>query len=322
MSSPLCNVVSSVVSSRRPSLAMLYNNLKAQSDPYEELEDAARLFPMEDDEIEPTYTAPSVSSLSPPSDKSDDSASERESSDSDSDVEPFDSSYDVSDAPALVLYKNAPFMPLGPQSPRIAASLEPAATPRKAPASRRPAPASSQHGGPSQVDEDSDQDADGISTGDASDDEYVPLQSLNSRKGARSAPHALSQRSSKRPHKRTQLSPILRNKQATVAQIRRVENSKNFVCEVCGWVQKKERITDFNRHLKTHQRTLDENAQKGWRCKGVRISKATTWGLPAHLPTYIFLDDERVGGCMKTFSRRDALKRHLDNKNVSCIGRP
>jgi hypothetical protein len=34
------------------------------------------------------------------------------------------------------------------------------------------------------------------------------------------------------------------------------------------------------------------------------------------------LGQERIGGCMQTFSRRDALKRHLDNAHVVCVGRP
>ncbi|KAJ7677489.1 hypothetical protein B0H17DRAFT_895973, partial [Mycena rosella] len=91
-------------------------------------------------------------------------------------------------------------------------------------------------------------------------------------------------------------------------------------CSVCGWVQTNERIPDFKRHLKTHQRACDEDAQKGWRCKGVPVGEAADYGIGAATPTYDFLGQQRVGGCMKTFSRRDALKRHLDNANVRCVG--
>jgi hypothetical protein len=84
---------------------MLYSNLKAQSDPYEELESAAHLFPMEDDEVQqPTSIVPSISSNfssspSPPFDKTDDdSDSESDSSDWDSDVEPLDLDNDEGDA--------------------------------------------------------------------------------------------------------------------------------------------------------------------------------------------------------------------------------
>lgn len=103
MSSTLCNSVSP----RRPSLANLYNNLKAQSDPYEELENAARLFPVDDeDEVEETYSAPSASSSSSPCprfDKNDEeSESESDSSDSDSDVEPMDLNTDVYESDAVL----------------------------------------------------------------------------------------------------------------------------------------------------------------------------------------------------------------------------
>ena len=27
-----------------------------------------------------------------------------------------------------------------------------------------------------------------------------------------------------------------------------------------------------------------------------------------------------IGGCLKAFTRMDALKRHVDNSNVSCVG--
>ncbi|KAJ7784391.1 hypothetical protein B0H16DRAFT_296165 [Mycena metata] len=352
--------MSSTLSSRRPSLAVLYERLQAQSDdPFQELEYAARLFPMEDDEVvEKIYTAPStsssVSTSTPPRFDSSDSESDSDSDDSDSDVEPM---YLDNDAPyayqtdPVVIYDDEPFMPPRQQSPIIVEAVE--APPSPKPVSRKTAPRAKaapplpgqsrqrQRARSPISDVDSDRDLDGESTGDASDDEYMPSPSLNPRKRARSASPAFSGRTSVSPpasassssrstssehrNKRPRLPPPSRNKQATLAEIQRVEISddfNDFVCGVCGWVQRNMRVPDFKRHLKTHQRVSDEGAQKGWRCKGVLVSEATDYGLDTDTPTYTFLGNQRVGGCMKTFSRRDALKRHLDNENVSCVGRP
>ncbi|KAJ7486034.1 hypothetical protein B0H11DRAFT_1136070 [Mycena galericulata] len=346
MSTPLC----SSVSSRRPSLAMLYSNLKAQSDPYEELQNAARLFPMEDDEVEYTYnTVSSGSTPSPRYDKTDDEsdAESDNSSDSDSDVEPMDLISDAYRSDFVHIHNDTPFMPPRQLSPGIIKPLD-MTLPFK-PLPRQPPPriAPSQSLGSrrqraaraSASDEDSDHDADCESTGDASDDEYVPSPTLNPRKRTRSAspgpfrrtaasPAASSSAlssSTDHPNKRARLPPPSRNKQATLDEIQRVESSddyNDFVCRVCGWVQKNGRLPDFKRHVKTHQRAFEEEAQKGWRCKGVLLSEAARYRLGADAPTYKFLDQVRVGGCMKTFSRRDALKRHLDNVNVSCVGHP
>ncbi|KAJ7025397.1 hypothetical protein C8F04DRAFT_1269281 [Mycena alexandri] len=351
--------MSSTLSSRRPSLAILYNKLQAQSDSYEELEEAARLFPMEDDEVvEKTYTAPStfstVSTFTPPRFDSSDSESDSDSDsdDSDSDVEPM---YLNNDAPyayqtdSVVIYDDEPFLPPRQQSPIIVEPIQAPPSPKPvsrktAPRAKAPPPLRSRQRKRARSpvsDVDSDRDLDGESTGDASDDEYMPSPSLNPRKRARSASPASSGHTSVSPpasasssssstssehrNKRPRLPPPSRNRQATVAEIQRVETSddfNDFVCGVCGWVQKNMRVPDFKRHLKTHQRVSDEGAQKGWRCKGVLVSEATDYGLDTDAPTYTFLGHERVGGCMKTFSRRDALKRHLDNENVSCVGRP
>jgi len=34
---------------------------------------------------------------------------------------------------------------------------------------------------------------------------------------------------------------------------------------------------------------------------------------------YLFRDRLVVGGCLKAFSRRNALSRHVDNPNISCV---
>ncbi|KAJ7176011.1 hypothetical protein C8R46DRAFT_1250178 [Mycena filopes] len=347
----------STLSSRRPSLALLYSKLQAQSDPYEELEDAARLFPMEEDEVEQrTYTAPppSVPTSTPPRFDSSDSDSNSDSdsdSESDSDVEPMDLHNDAPYAyytDSVVICEDVPFMPPRQQTPIIEAFEAPpspkpvvrlASQPRAKPA---PLPRSRQRQRARSPVSDVDSEREG-STGDASDDdEYRPSPSLDSRKRVRSASpvassssrrtsasppasSSSSSTSSEHRHKRPRLPPPSRNIQATSAELQRVETSDDyngFVCGVCGWVQKNRRIPDFKRHVKTHQRVSDEGAQKGWRCKGVLVDDATDYGLDADAPTYDFLGQERVGGCMKTFSRRDALKRHLDNDNVSCVGRP
>ncbi|KAJ7288167.1 hypothetical protein C8J57DRAFT_508526 [Mycena rebaudengoi] len=338
-------------SPRRASLVHLYKNLHAQDDDdsLDFLRDAATNFPEEGDEVEETYCAPSCSSggsSAPPFNTGDtDSDSESDSgSDLDSDVEPMNLDIDPQ-SDHVQIHDDAPFMPPRHRSPHITRPME--ASPPCAPVSRVTsrvvAPQSRQQhrrSRPAVAAEDSDRDADCESSGDATDDEYVPSPVLSARKRPRSASPDRSRRSSaspaaslpssttssQRPLKRARLALGSRNKQAaSPAIIQRVANSAetaDFTCPECGWKQENERMPDFKRHLKTHLRPNDEEPEKGWRCKGVLASDAAQYGVPSDEETYIFLDRERVGGCMKTFSRRDALKRHLDNSNVTCIGRP
>ena len=35
---------------------------------------------------------------------------------------------------------------------------------------------------------------------------------------------------------------------------------------------------------------------------------------------YTFGGQLMIGGCLKTFARRDALKRHVDNPSIACVG--
>lgn len=184
--------------------------------------------------------------------------------------------------------------------------------------------------------EGSERDADGL--GDRSEDEYAASQPPHPKKRSRenswTAKDAAAQQTSglssplRRAIKRLCLPPPSRNKQAvspeTVAQMvsSNAATECNFICPVCNRKQENERMPDFKRHLLTHMRPMEEEKEKGWRCKGVLLQDARDWGIPEGAKVYTFLGQERVGGCMKTFSRRDALKRHLDNDNVRCVGRP
>ncbi|KAJ7189861.1 hypothetical protein GGX14DRAFT_322478, partial [Mycena pura] len=190
---------------------------------------------------------------------------------------------------------------------------------------------------PSPVADDSDRNAEYESTGDASDDEYLPSAPLNRRKRARSSlassrplpfmppSSLLSSRhtDAEPPTKRARAIPVSRNKQTSLAEVQRAENSDeygDFVCRVCGWVQRNKRVPDFKRHVKTHQRSWDDRANKGWCCTGVLFSEVADYPrIKPNAPVYLFTGQMRVGGCQKTFSRRDALKRHLENPNVKCV---
>ena len=178
-----------------------------------------------------------------------------------------------------------------------------------------------------------DHDADCESNGNGTDDEYVPSPALAPLKRRRTSSEAARKRPTKlsapstsqpRPCKRARVPPPSRNKQATsAAAIEMAVTSKNptFICPECGWNQTNQRLPDFKRHLLTHTRST-ENTDKGWWCKGVLVKYAEHYRISKTAERYLFRGERRVGGCLRTFSRRDALKRHLDNSNVSCIGRP
>jgi hypothetical protein len=178
-------------------------------------------------------------------------------------------------------------------------------------------------------------DADSDSDGNATDDEYVPSPTLGASKRRRAPSTAIITglpvsckpftASQTRPTKRARVPPPSRNKQAsspTAIEQAAASKKPTFICPECGWHQTNQRMPDFRRHLLTHTRSTETDTDKGWWCKGVLVKDAARHGVPKTAAQYLFHNDWRVGGCLRTFSRRDALKRHLDNPNVSCVGRP
>ena len=131
--------------------------------------------------------------------------------------------------------------------------------------------------------------------------------------------------SSQRRSRRTKFSS--RNIEATpdevefiqrILSLRRGEIPDNLVCPVKGCRYKKGRIPDFRRHLKTHLRVGIQCNGMPWRdfvrCRHLfpNISEEQQ---PYTVPG---LDGWWIGGCLNTFSRPDALKRHV-KKNACCV---
>lgn len=175
---------------------------------------------------------------------------------------------------------------------------------------------------------DSNEDAYSESDGNGSEDEYIPSPALSSKKRYRrstrsdfSATAASSQKRTTQgaPRKRPRHSPLPRNAQAAPGTIPAspVARANPWACPYCKWVQRNHRTPDLKRHIRTHTR-LERPAQ--WVCCGVSVEDAKNYNLPADAEPYIWGGEEMVGGCCKEFSRRDALKRHLDNEHISCVG--
>jgi hypothetical protein len=103
----------------------------------------------------------------------------------------------------------------------------------------------------------------------------------------------------------------------------------DFQCPVvgCNFVQKNQRIPDLKRHIETHGRWREPDK---WICCGVGMDKAYSYGTGIQqgmtdkecikAGAYVFRNRLMIGGCMKTFSRRDSLKRHVDNTKIPCVG--
>jgi hypothetical protein len=137
------------------------------------------------------------------------------------------------------------------------------------------------------------------------------------------APSSSSSRSfsvSPKTNKRRRLAAGSRNIQATPAEMIEMVNSGDpWACPVeqCCWVQRNCRISDLKRHVKTHSR---HSEPADWVCCGIPVNIAHEHKRdPQTEKTYMYKGKLMLGGCMKTFARRDSLKRHTDNKNSNCI---
>lgn len=97
-----------------------------------------------------------------------------------------------------------------------------------------------------------------------------------------------------------------------------VAPTDSWKCPYCAYVQRKRRAPDLRRHIDTH--LGDDNFL--WVCCGVPEGEAQAEGVPEELlgDKFHFEGQTFVGGCRKTFSRRDALKRHLRARTGSCFG--
>ncbi|KAH9902581.1 hypothetical protein C8Q73DRAFT_670866 [Cubamyces lactineus] len=96
-------------------------------------------------------------------------------------------------------------------------------------------------------------------------------------------------------------------------------SANRWKCPYCRYVQTNQRKPDLARHINTHTSTDEE-----WVCCGVPLGDAElTKDVPAEVlrKEPVFYNGlVMVGGCRKTFSRRDALKRHLRTREGVCYG--
>ena len=87
---------------------------------------------------------------------------------------------------------------------------------------------------------------------------------------------------------------------------------QKWSCKICGFIQRNQRQCDLKRHERTHTKT------EAFICCGIREGASGKWIRPVpgdqrKEPVYI-RGAWRVGGCQKTFTRLDALRRHLHSK--------
>ncbi|KAI0663737.1 hypothetical protein C8Q70DRAFT_1050381 [Cubamyces menziesii] len=96
-------------------------------------------------------------------------------------------------------------------------------------------------------------------------------------------------------------------------------SANRWKCPFCSYEQTKKRKPDLRRHINTHFSTAEH-----WVCCGVPLfDTELVKDLPAAVlqrEPVLYNGQLMVGGCNQSFSRRDALGRHLHAKKGVCFG--
>jgi hypothetical protein len=91
--------------------------------------------------------------------------------------------------------------------------------------------------------------------------------------------------------------------------------NKDFSCQIC--YKQCNRQSDLVRHVLTHYPLRDTNTIV---CRGISREEALEHNIDSrHLRTCHEQDGLRIGGCGMSFSRRDALLRHVKLRTSQCI---
>lgn len=175
----------------------------------------------------------------------------------------------------------------------------------------------------------------GESDDDDSDDEYVPAggaspkrkrsprsDKLLLRNSSASSPPALGETEDDLPSptKFPRAAPprskqvLTTLEQTDVSSSSTLKGANRWACPHCDFVQKNHRMPDLKRHIRKHYPT------NKYVCCGVPVEEKEKYGAKETAAPMEYNGRMMVGGCMQSMSRRDALKRHIDNKNVTCVG--
>ncbi|KAF8635867.1 hypothetical protein AX15_000056 [Amanita polypyramis BW_CC] len=89
---------------------------------------------------------------------------------------------------------------------------------------------------------------------------------------------------------------------------------RKLSCQLCG--TNFTRPSDLQRHVLTHDRSRTNSVA----CIGLSMEEALEYNIdPTQLNTCNWEDELRVGGCGESFSRNDALLRHVKLKRSRCL---
>lgn len=184
-------------------------------------------------------------------------------------------------------------------------------------------------GGQSSPESDSDVEED--TDDDSSDAEYIPSVPIQARK-RRYSPYSID-RSKRRPSGAVPSSPSSsssspirtggrarpRNAQSNVLpdEFEQALRNRACTCPTCGFVPASKRAPDLRRHMNTHRADVTHQT---WVCCGVPVEEAGEYGIGDTSKQYVHKGRDMVGGCMQSFSRKDALMRHLKNDKIDCRG--